>query len=176
MRKLYTIGVFTVIIVGFFWAGWRGTVGYIPIYLMSDLEKRFARSAGGENVMRHIRTFGPQRSKVPRANPDSIVSYCVFDLSEGPVRVKGNFWPVYSSVALYAHNTDNFFVLNNLQAKNGAFDLTIIGDANQSIPDGGLKIVSPSNRGLVLIRRFVPSKDMLEAVHENENTTTCEPA
>lgn len=47
-------------------------------------------------------------------SPCYVALMCVFDLSKGPVRVSANpGLKSYWSIALYAANSDNFFVVND---------------------------------------------------------------
>ena len=80
---------------------------------------------------------------------------CVFDLSRGPVRVTANpQLKTYWSIALYAANSDNFFVINDRQAGDAPVDLTIAeADAMPyAAPPGGKVIASPSKQGFLLMR------------------------
>jgi uncharacterized membrane protein len=98
---------------------------------------------------------------VVRSNPDMIVSFAVYDVSKTPVRVKGvipetdNYW----SISLFALNTDNFFVLNDRKAKTRDFELVIVNDDSDYRPQGTEQVVvSPSDRGIVLIRLIVSDR------------------
>ncbi|MBP6108290.1 MAG: DUF1254 domain-containing protein [Rhodocyclaceae bacterium] len=88
-------------------------------------------------------------------SPDMLYSMCVFDLSQGPVRVTANpQLKSYWSIALYAANSDNFFVINDKQAGDAQVDLWLsAADANSSTVPAGSKLVrSPSTQGFLLMR------------------------
>jgi uncharacterized membrane protein len=72
-------------------------------------------------AMRNQAAFPPavdaSARRVVMPSPDLLYSVNVFDVSAGPVRVRANpGLPSYWSIALYAANSDNFFVLNDRQA------------------------------------------------------------
>ena len=105
-------------------------------------------------------------------SPDMLYSMCVFDLTKGPVRISAN--PAlrsYWSIALYAANSDNFFVVNDRQAGGTPVDLWLVAaDAatNLNAPSGSRVVTSPSTQGFLLMR-------VLTGNYENENAVV-EPA
>ena len=62
---------------------------------------------------------------VVKPSPDLLYALCVYDLAKGPVVVSAMPSADYWSVALYAGNTDNFFVLNDRQAAGKPVTLVI---------------------------------------------------
>ncbi|APW43030.1 DUF1254 domain-containing protein [Rhodoferax saidenbachensis] len=114
-------------------------------------------------------------------SPDLLYSVCVFDVSSGPVRVTAapkltSYW----SIALYAANSDNFFVINDRQAANKPVDLWLVsegGNASQhDVPAGSTVVVSPSSKGFLLMRvltgNYEAEKDLVEPARR---TLTCSP-
>ena len=94
-------------------------------------------------------------------SPDMLYSMCVFDLSKGPVQITANpQLKSYWSIALYAANSDNFFVINDRQAGDAPVDLTIVpaGPVSWAVPSGdkggkgSTLITSPSTQGFLLMR------------------------
>lgn len=90
-------------------------------------------------------------------SPDMLYSVCAYDLRERPLRVQAapvltNYW----SIALYAANSDNFFVRNDRQAAGRPVDLWLVapgGDPQQkSPPEGTEVVVSPTSTGFLLMR------------------------
>jgi len=104
-------------------------------------------------------------------SPDMLYSVCAYDLRQGPVRVSAapelpNYW----SVALYAANSDNFFVRNDRQAQGRPVNLWLVapgGDPQQKPPPPGAEVVvSPSSTGFLLMRvlttDYQAEKDLVE--------------
>lgn len=146
-----------------------------PRMVMSTIEARIAQGAGGWNACFHNRVYGPRANAANRANPDSIISSMAYDLSDGPVRVSGEVWPRYWSLSLYQQNSDNFFVVNDRALETPEFDF-ILSLANQNVADtNGTVIVSPTSKGIMLIRRFAADADDMPAILENQDAMSCGP-
>lgn len=147
-----------------------------PEKVMERLETRFAKVAGGWNKCYHIRAYGPRKGSAKRANPDSIVSVMAYDLSNGPIRLSGPIWPDYWSLSLYQQNSDNFFVVNDQELGQAEFNL-IITAKGQTPPRGdGTVIVSPTEKGIMLVRRFAKDPSVMPAIHKNQDAMYCGPS
>ena len=88
-------------------------------------------------------------------NPDLLYALCAYDLGAGPLRVRASPGePGYWSIALYAANTDSWFVLNDRQASGRPVDLVVTAPGAGAVapPGGALRVESPSARGLLLMR------------------------
>jgi hypothetical protein len=115
-------------------------------------------------------------------SPDMLYSVCAYDLRERPLRVHAapalrNYW----SIALYAANSDNFFVRNDLQAAGRPVDLWLVapgGNPQQtSPPEGAEVVVSPSSTGFLLMRVLTTDYEAEKAVVEPaRRTLQCTPA
>ena len=109
--------------------------------------------------------------RVVMPSPDLLYAVCVFDVSAGPVRVRANpGLPSYWSIALYAANSDNFFVLNDRQAGSAPVDLWLVSQGpnlkDPVIPPGARLVVSPSTRGFLLMRVLTADYEAEKAVVE----------
>lgn len=109
-------------------------------------------------------------------SPDMLYSVCAFGLKAGPVRVRAA--PVlahYWSVALYAANSDNFFVRNDRQTQGRSVDLWLVapgGDPQQKQPPAGTEVVvSPSSTGFLLMRVLTTDYQAEKAVVEPARRT-----
>ncbi len=135
--------------------------------------------------MRNQAAFPPpvtaQSRSVVMPSPDLLYSVCVFDVSRGPVRVMANpALPSYWSVALYAANSDNFFVVNDRQAGGKPVDLLLVSGqthapSTAASPDSQV-IVTPSDTGFLLMRVLTGNYDAEKAIVEPaRHTLTCTP-
>jgi uncharacterized membrane protein len=119
--------------------------------------------------------------RVVMPSPDLLYSVCVFDLSVGPVRVRANpGLPSYWSIALYAANSDNFFVLNDRQAGAAPVDLWLVSEGpnprDPAVPPGARVVVSPSAQGFLLMRVLTADYEAEKAVVEPaRRTLQCSP-
>ena len=101
-----------------------------------------------------------------RPNPDIIGSVASYDVSMQPVRFTALVpHDTYWSVSLFAQNTDCFFVVNDLQVSTNPLEILIMRQG-MSCPEAGkaMVVVSPTDRGILLVRHILPGKDMLEEV------------
>lgn len=120
--------------------------------------------------------------RVVLPSPDLLYATCSVDLRQGPMRIRAEpRSPNYWSLALYASNTDNYFVLNDRQAAGRPVDLVVLGpDAHDTAPAGlpaGVTVVkAPSSRGMLLMRVLVGDYAAeREAVETARRTLRCEP-
>ncbi|MEY4377531.1 MAG: hypothetical protein RJB26_2081 [Pseudomonadota bacterium] len=92
-------------------------------------------------------------------SPDLGYALCLYDLSRGHVDIDAApQWPAYWSVALYADNTDNFLVRNDRAAGERPVHWRLA--LSRATPSAGRElIVSPSARGLVLLRVLVANRE-----------------
>lgn len=144
-----------------------------PKTVMTALEARIVAGAGGWNACYHNRTYGPRMEAARRANPDSIITSMAYDLADGPVRVSGKTWPRYWSLSLYQQNSDNYFVVNDQQLASADFDYVIAMDGQKVSASDGSRIVSPTQQGIMLIRRFAAEEDDMPAIIENQDAMQC---
>lgn len=94
----------------------------------------------------------PQTQQVVRSSPDLYYALCRYDLSDPGTRlmVRMGDWPDYQSLSFFDARTDNFATLRGT-GREIAVRLLPPGSAAQ---EGA--IVSPSDRGVILIRRLAP--------------------
>lgn len=99
---------------------------------------------------------------IVRPSPDFAYSACPYDLSRGPVIITAAPYNAYWSLSLYAQNSDNFFVIDDREARFGA-EVTLVR-RGRAHPEGASMVVeSPSARGIALIRRLAPTLDTYNA-------------
>ena len=146
-----------------------------PKTVMANIEARIIKGAGGWNACYHNRTFGPRKNAARRANPDSIISSMAYDLSKGPVRVSGTIWPRYWSLSLYQQNSDNYFVINDEQLPQPKFDFVIMQKGQIVSAIDVTPIMSPTEKGIMLIRRFAAQETDMPAIIENQDAMYCGP-
>jgi len=157
-----------------YFSAYAYVVDKTPKKVMTRIEGRIAKAVGGFNVCKHNKTYGPRSGSVARANPDSIVTSMSYDVSDGPVELRGVTWPDYWSLSVYQHNTDNIFVINDRQLPEEMFHVIItpLGGAPDA-PKGAVIVESPSLTGIVVVRRFVAYEDDMPNVLLNQEAMVC---
>lgn len=123
--------------------------------------------------------------RIVMPSPDLLYATCAIDVRERPLRVRadprGAGHNSYWSIALYAANSDNFYVHNDRQAGTQPVDLLIVPagsalSASTQVPAGAAVVHSPSTRGLLLMRVLVADYAREAAVLEAaRRTLRCEP-
>lgn len=136
-----------------------------------------ARSASANTIL-HPPRSGARSRTVVRPSPDLLYSICVYDLraAEGAVRVSIHDMPdTYWSVSVFDADTNNFYALNDRQAKTGAADF-LLAESGAPANDGRLPVVTtPTNRGIVLLRILVSDDARTAELDAARRHTRCAP-
>jgi len=115
-------------------------------------------------------------------SPDMLYSVCVFDVSARPLRIAANpALKSYWSIALYAANSDNFFVVNDRAAGGKPVDIWLVSEGGNAqalgVPPGSQVVVAPSKTGFLLMRVLTGDYEAEKAVVEPaRRTLSCTPA
>ena len=160
--------------VGFFVVVWQ-----LPEYIMSTLMSRVQAQAADGRMTPPLPDDKARSIVLP--SPDLAYVLCAYDLSKGALMV--NVMPLtlpYWSLAAYAANTDNFFVVNNSQAVQlpGPFKLTSLvllppGESLAIKPINTTVVQAPSLRGVVLFRGLMAERNE-EWVKQAQASVSCE--
>ncbi len=132
----------------------------MPNTIMNETMKRYG------NTLSHGDPPTAKSRLTVRPAPELCYSRLAYDLGKGAMQLtaqvpENNYW----SVSFYANNSDNFFVINDRQVKSNPVKILLVtSNMKYSNPDNALVVVSPTQRGVMLIRQLVPSPDSLEQV------------
>jgi uncharacterized membrane protein len=112
----------------------------------------------------------PQTQSVVRSSPDLYYALCRYNLADPAARlvVTMGDWPDYQSLAFFDARTDNFATLRG-PGREIAIRLLPPGSAPQ---EGA--IVSPSAKGVILIRRLAPTAERFAAAAEAGKADACQ--
>ena len=116
----------------------------------------------------------PLSRTIVRPSPDLAYSACVFDLSRGPVRIAAARWDAYMSLSLYDSESDNFYVVSDMEAPDG-FDVIVVRRQRDAPEDAQNVIISPSAKGVALVRRLAPTPDRFAAAERARADDICAP-
>jgi uncharacterized membrane protein len=129
----------------------------LPRLIMLRTMSVMTRSASANTILHPPRSSARSRTVV-RPSPDLLYSICVYDLraAGGAVRVSIRDMPeTYWSVSVFDADTNNFYALNDRQAKTGSADF-LIAESGAPANDERLPVVAaPTSRGIVLFRILV---------------------
>jgi uncharacterized membrane protein len=145
---------------------------YAAPRLMMGVAIQRLSEASGVNAWQVSDRVTARSRAIIRPSPDFAYSVCVYDLSHGPVVIHAAPWEAYWSLSLYGANTDNYFVLDDREARYGA-EITLVR-AGRAHPEGAATVIeSPSRRGVALIRRLAPSPSLYNAATEVARQDVC---
>ena len=124
---------------------------------------RRARPARTASSTRELATAASRT--IVRPSPDLAYSSAVFDVSERPLHVVVPLSAPYTSLSGFASNTDNFFAVNDRSAGGDVIDVVLVGPSTPRDGLEGLRVIeSPSDRGVLLVRRVVPSAEAFPVI------------
>jgi uncharacterized membrane protein len=151
-----------------------GVIMVAPYVLMRGAMKRVSRDGASINTWIHAPRVSEESRRVVRPSPDLAYSACVYDLSNGPIRVTAAAWDDYMSVSAFASNSDNFFVINDREAPQGV-DLVLIREGDEKPAGAAMVVESPSTRGIVLQRRVAPTQERFAKADAARKNDICGP-
>jgi uncharacterized membrane protein len=133
---------------------------------------------GGTNTMRFGKRPDETARTIVRPSPDLLYASCAFDLADGALHVHA---PVpddtYWSLSVFDDKTNNFYVVNDRQAhaaKKSVIDLIVLPPGGKAESEGNTTaVVSPTAKGLVLIRTLIVSDAKLAAIDAFRRKATC---
>ncbi len=120
----------------------------------------------GRGIAQHAFTTGvritPQTQAVVRTSPDLFYSLCRYDLSEAgsALDVTMAEWPGYQSLSFFDANTNNFVTL---RGEGERVDVRLTGPNSLGASS---TVTSPTERGVVLIRRLAPSQELFDQAQQ----------
>jgi uncharacterized membrane protein len=139
-------------------------VAALPRVIMSRVFAVFS-AASPPNQFVHPPLATHESRSVVRPSPDLAYSSAVFDVSERPLLVRVPQSAPYTSLSGFAANTDNFFALNDQTAGVDPIEVVIVGPGTERTGLAGRRVIeSPSDRGVLLVRRVVPSAEAFAAI------------
>lgn len=145
------------------------TAWALPKIIMFIVMGRFG-SIAEVNQIFHAPPPTHESYEVVTPSPDLAYSVCVFDLSDGPIQVVSDYPEgAYWSISAYADNTDNFFVANDQTTDGPPARFVFATDS-----DGDDVVVSPSQRGVILLRHHIADRGSITAIDERRANSTCE--
>lgn len=165
-----------------------GAIAHIvSILAMPALAERNAYARLSEltdsNVLTLLPDPTPQQQTLPMTDPAFISAVCLYDLSEGPLKVRVPATADYTSVSFYTSEALAFYALSD-QAAGKVIELDLMTSKQKAaLPEDEeitaadrLVIESPSREGVVAVRAFVRERGMRELVRRQLEAATCGPS
>jgi uncharacterized membrane protein len=113
---------------------------------------------------------------IVRPSPDLLYSLCRFDVSRRPLEVTAAVPDTYFSIAAYASNTDNFYVINDREIDARRVTLVLVREGTPYAPRAGERVVpSPTDEGVVLFRTLITDRARLDRLRALQRQADCRP-
>ena len=160
--------------------GFAITLDRLPGIIMARAMDRIESVGAEAGTVRHAPRVTSDNQTIVRASPDILYSVCLYDLSDGPLRIDAP-WPDdgnYASVSFYDANTNNFAAVSDRDAGTGSTSI-VLAQWNDwlTIPDvrrdADLQFNAPTLTGLVLYRRVIDANTDLAAAEAERQGFTC---
>lgn len=140
------------------------TLNFAPGFIMARAMNTLASRGVTLHDFTAPRRITPQTQTVVRSSPDLYYALCRYDLSqngadqasEPRVAVAMAKWDDYQSLSFFDASTNNFATIRGT-GKAVAVNLLAPGSAPQK-----RAIVSPSAKGVILIRRLAPTRELFD--------------
>ena len=134
--------------------GYKGFIHFYPNLLFLGAKQKIG---GAENSFKHAKLPDEFSRFVVKPNPDFLYSSCFYNLNNGPLLVEAAALPTsYWSLALYAPNTVNFYVKNNVVSKTAKLKLFLAQrEEDRSCMPSGAEFLRPKEAKGVLLFRFL---------------------
>lgn len=149
----------------------------LPNMIMSKVMTKVGGD-GAVNAFSHMPLPTDKARGVVRPSPDLAYSICIIDLAKGSVHIEVPLTKPYTSVALYATNTDNYFVRNDRDTGGKSLDVIVLGQGAQKpeiLPESAEVVTAPTTKSLVLVRRVVESAAALGEIDTVRKNSVCAP-
>ena len=147
-----------------------------PVVLTSLTLNRLLEIAPA-NTMFHHPEGTVTMAKEELANPNMLISTCVFDVSNKPLRVETRVPETFWSLAMYTRDRKAFFVLNESQTpvKNVTIDLVGPTSARDYLKqDISVPIIeSPNDQGIIVMRVLASDQDTRNDLSEIRTASRC---
>ncbi|GGE36941.1 hypothetical protein GCM10007276_13020 [Agaricicola taiwanensis] len=118
----------------------------------------------------------PQQGGLPALDPTFLHAACMFDLEQGPMRVRVPELSGYFTLSFYDRIARPFFVINDKAAIGGAVEALLIDPAHGLIttPSGTTRVETAETTGFVLIRGAVANPSERDRVREQILQAACD--
>src|SRR5689334_15079329 len=123
----------------------------------------------------------PEKAVMPFMDPAFASAICLYDLSQGPLKLTVPVSPAYTSVSFYTRNNVAYYAINDRAAGRRTIELDLMTPAQrEQLPEeedvtaaDRLIVESPSETGLIAIRALAPQPALLPQAQAAVAAATC---
>jgi len=174
------LGPLAVLIVAGLAAHWA-TLAYAPSVIMDRALSTLKNRGIAQHAFTTPQRITPQTQAVVRTSPDLFYALCRYDLSDegSELKVSMGEWPLYQSLSFFDEETNNFATFRGT-SENLVVTLSQRAPLADKVaegltpPEGEKWQSTPTDRGVVLIRRLAPTQQLFDAAQEAAKADSCE--
>ena len=171
--------LFGVTIIASFALGHMATLYMTPeIIMKKTMEKMIDRGVNLHAFALSPRAT-PDTQSVVRPSPDLAYSICLFDFEKisGPIKIIAAPWDNYASISFFDARTNNFATVSNNSTMSEIYLLPPErqGSEDENAEKSGDRIIAPTKRGIILLRRLAPTDDAYRVVKAITSGDQCTP-
>jgi len=145
----------------------------LPDLVMHVVMTRGAKLAGLNTAFHAHQPTAADRG-IPLPSPDLLYSFCVLDVSAGPVTASVTPGGDYLSLAVFDARSDNVFVTSDRDAAGKPIKLMIATDtADLTAPADTTLVALPGGKGMLLLRGLAATPDMAARTDAVRRTLNC---
>lgn len=150
-------------------AAHAATLHFAPAVIMGRAMMALAERGVAMHAFTTPQRVTPQTQQVVRSSPDLYYTLCRYDLGDPDTQINLTMgsWPDYQSLSFFDARTDNFLTIRGT-GRSISVHLLPPGSAAQ---DGAF--VSPTAKGVILIRRLAPDAARFAAAAEAGKGDAC---
>lgn len=145
------------------------TLQLAPSVIMAQAMEALAQRGVALHRFTNPERVTPQTQQVVRSSPDLYYALCRYDLSNPGTQLAMQMgdWPDYQSLSFFSAQTDNFATL---RGTGKAVSVRLLPPGSPAA-DGA--IISPTAKGVILIRRLAPSAERFAAAADAGKADRC---
>jgi uncharacterized membrane protein len=154
----------------------------IPLYASRDAFARLSQ-LGPIDATIVLAQPGPRARTIPYGDPAVASSFCRFDLSEGPLRVKAPASLLgFASLSFHSRRGSIFYAITDKAATHGMLEALVLTEEqlravaakdDEDTPTQELRIVSPARTGFVMMRSLSEQPSLYPSAESTVRALSC---
>ena len=165
-----------------------GIVHIVSVLVMPQFAERDAYSrlsaVASINMVAQIDDPTPFGAVLPASDPAFVAAVCLYDLSDGPLKLRVPTTEDYTSISFYTRQGLAFYAINDRSAGRSVIELDLMNTKQKAaLPENDevtaadrLVVESPADSGIVLMRALVGTRGAREDIRSRMQAATCGPA
>lgn len=155
----------------------------MPLVAEHDAYARLS-NVGATNALTMIEDPETLAEVLPGSDPAFVTAVCLYDLSEGPLKVRVPTTEDYTSISFYTRHGLPFYAINDRAAGRTVIELDLMNARQKAaMPENDevtvadrLVVESPSQEGIVIIRALMRERGARDEIETAIASANCETA